>query len=86
MSEQQPTTITGNGKFSDKPITRKRKKQKVTICTSHTRYEVIRRVARKLTWKEVSEDDDWMLFWTACSVALQHISVARMNFIAKSFP
>ena len=59
-----------NTSTNNEKITKKRKKAKVAICTSNTRYEVIRRVARKLNFKEVNDEDDWMLFWTDCSVSL----------------
>ena len=59
-----------NTSTNNEKITKKRKKAKVAICTSNTRYELIRRVARKLNFKEVSDEDDWMLFWTDCSVSL----------------
>lgn len=66
--------------------TRKRKKIKVTICTAHTRYEVIRRVSRKLGWREVAEDDEWMLFWTDCSVALDRVMNMKRYQKINHFP
>lgn len=34
---------------------------------------VVRRVSKKFGFKEVSEDDDWNLYWTDYSVALERV-------------
>jgi len=31
----------------------------------------VRRVTKRFGMKEVGEDEDWALFWTDCSVALE---------------
>ena len=33
----------------------------------------VRRMAKKFGMKEVSEDDDWTLYWTDFSVALERV-------------
>jgi len=33
----------------------------------------VRRVSRKFGLKEVSEDDDWNVFWTDTSVGLERV-------------
>lgn len=32
---------------------------------------LVRRVTKRFGMKEVGEDEDWTLFWTDCSVALE---------------
>jgi len=65
---------------------KKKKKSKVTICTANCRYEVLRRVSRKLGFKEVGEDDDWMLFWTDCSVSLDRVMSMKRFQKINHFP
>lgn len=33
----------------------------------------VRMVQKKLGWKEVGDDDDWQVYWTDTSVALERI-------------
>ena len=38
---------------------------------------VVRRVTKRFGMKEVGEDEDWALFWTDCSVALERCMEMR---------
>ena len=39
-----------------------------------TKYDCVRRVGRKLGFKEVEETDDWTLFWTDTSVSVDRVN------------
>jgi len=39
-------------------------------CMHHV---TVRKVSRKFGFKEVSDDDDWSLYWTDYSVALERV-------------
>jgi tubulin polyglutamylase TTLL6/13 len=34
----------------------------------------VRRVAKKLNFKEVGEDEDWILYWTDLSVSIERVN------------
>ena len=36
-------------------------------------YRAVRRVAKRFGLKEVSEDDDWNIYWTDTSVGLERV-------------
>ena len=66
--------------------TRKRKRAKVPICTVNCRYEVVRRCAKQLNMKDVGEDDDWLLYWTDCSVSLDRVMSMKRYQRINHFP
>ena len=39
-----------------------------------TKYDCVRRVGRKLGFKEVEENEDWTLFWTDTSVSVDRVN------------
>uniref|UniRef100_A0A6P7FFY5 Tubulin polyglutamylase ttll6-like n=1 Tax=Diabrotica virgifera virgifera TaxID=50390 RepID=A0A6P7FFY5_DIAVI len=53
---------------SSKP--KKKKKQPVTVCLTHCRYDVIRRVAQKFGFREVAEGENWNMYWTDLSITV----------------
>ena len=53
---------------------KKKKRKQIGICVTNTKYECVRRVARKLGFKEVEESDDWTLFWTDTSVSIDRVN------------
>lgn len=60
---------------SDAKKNQKKKKKKVIgICVVATKYDCVRRVGRKLGFKEVEEHEDWMLFWTDTSVSIDRVN------------
>ncbi|XP_025078226.1 tubulin polyglutamylase ttll6-like isoform X4 [Pomacea canaliculata] len=56
---------------------KKRKRKKLYICLTNCKYDVVRRTSRKFGFKEVSEDDEWTLYWTDFSVALDRVMEMR---------
>ncbi|XP_030767601.1 tubulin polyglutamylase ttll6-like [Sitophilus oryzae] len=49
----------------------KKKKKVVSVCLTHCRYEIIRKVAQKFEYKEVSEGENWNLYWTDLSITVE---------------
>ncbi|CAG9856892.1 unnamed protein product [Phyllotreta striolata] len=47
-----------------------KKKRTVTVCLTHCRYDVIRRVAQKFAYREVSEGENWNMYWTDLSITV----------------
>lgn len=56
--------------LTGKPKTIKKKKRLVTVCLTHCRYEVIKRVAQNYGYKEVSESEHWNMYWTDLSITV----------------
>ena len=58
-----------------KEKTKKKSNQKLILCTAATRYNVIKRVCRKMDFK-LSEDEnaDWDLYWSDVGVQPEKIS------------
>ena len=53
---------------------KKKKKKVIGICVAYTKYECVRRVGKKLGFKEVEENEDWTLFWTDTSVSIDRVN------------
>ncbi|XP_070542448.1 tubulin polyglutamylase ttll6-like isoform X18 [Ptychodera flava] len=77
-------------KAEDQPLGAKKKKKKrkrwIGINTSNCKYESIRRVAKRFGFKEVGEDEDWSLYWTDYSVALERVMEMRRFQKINHFP
>lgn len=58
---------------SEKKKKKKKRKKFLYICLTNCKYDVVRRTSRKFGFKEVSEEDDWTLYWTDYSVALERV-------------
>ncbi|CAL1538825.1 unnamed protein product [Lymnaea stagnalis] len=69
---------------------KKRKKRKnnrwLTICLTNCKYDVVRRTAKKYGFREVSDDDDWTLYWTDFSVALERVMDMKKYQKINHFP
>ena len=65
-SDQDETKKNNNAK--------KKKKKQIGICVEATKYDCVRRVGRKLGFKEVPEADDWSVFWTDLSVSIDRVN------------
>ncbi|XP_033124025.1 tubulin polyglutamylase ttll6-like [Anneissia japonica] len=66
---------------------KKRKKKKfMGICLTNCKYDSVRRMARKFGMKEVGEDDDWTLYWTDYSVALERVMEMKKYQKINHFP
>lgn len=46
------------------------KRRVVTVCLTHCRYDVIRRIAQKFGYKEISEGENWNMYWTDLSITV----------------
>lgn len=51
-----------------------KKKKQIGICVVATKYDCVRRVGRKLGFKEVEEHEDWSVFWTDLSVSIDRVN------------
>lgn len=73
---KKKTSDDGNKKANTGTTTtaKKKKKKPIGICMIATKYECVRRVAKKLAFKEVDENEDWSLFWTDTSVSIDRVN------------
>lgn len=65
---------------------KKKKKRSVGICTVNCRYESVRRVSRRYNFREVGESEDWVLFWTDCSVNIERVMDMKRYQKINHFP
>ncbi|CAH1796784.1 unnamed protein product, partial [Owenia fusiformis] len=70
----------------EKPKKKKKKKKKWFICTVSCKYESVRRVSKRFGFKEVNEDEDWHLYWTDYSVALERVMDMKKYQKINHFP
>ncbi|EDV26522.1 uncharacterized protein TRIADDRAFT_22537 [Trichoplax adhaerens] len=56
------------------------------INTSGCKYDSVRRVARRFGLKEVGEDEDWSLYWTDSSIALERVLEMKRYQKVNHFP
>jgi tubulin polyglutamylase TTLL6/13 len=64
----------------------KKKKKPLFICLVATKYECVHRVAKKLNFKEVGEDEDWFLYWTDTSVSIDRVNQMKRWQKINHFP
>uniref|UniRef100_A0A2C9JJJ6 Tubulin--tyrosine ligase-like protein 9 n=1 Tax=Biomphalaria glabrata TaxID=6526 RepID=A0A2C9JJJ6_BIOGL len=65
---------------------KKKRKKWLTICLSNCKYDVVRRTSRKYGFREVSDEDDWTLYWTDFSVALERVMDMKKYQKINHFP
>lgn len=70
----------------DKKKKKKKKKKWLSICLTNCKYDVVRRTSRKFGFKEVSDDEDWTLYWTDFSVALERVMDMKKYQKINHFP
>ncbi|XP_062575675.1 tubulin polyglutamylase TTLL13-like isoform X10 [Saccostrea cucullata] len=84
---QTPTDIEKKQEQDKKIVKKKKKKKKIYyICLTNCKYDVVRRVSRKFGFKEVSDDEDWTLYWTDYSVALERVMEMKKYQKINHFP
>ena len=44
------------------------------ICVSMCKYECVRRAAKRLNFREVTDEEDWNIYWTDSGVGLERVS------------
>ncbi|XP_023021607.1 tubulin polyglutamylase ttll6 [Leptinotarsa decemlineata] len=64
----------------------KKRKRVVTVCLTHCRYDVIRRVAQKFNYREVSEGENWNMYWTDLSITVDRCKEMRRFQKINHFP
>ncbi|XP_052793528.1 tubulin polyglutamylase ttll6-like isoform X22 [Mya arenaria] len=82
------TTLELEKKEAEKKVVKKKKKKKkwLYICLLNCKYDVVRKVSRRFGFKEVSDDDDWTLYWTDYSVALERVMDMKKYQKINHFP
>lgn len=65
---------------------KKKKKKNIGICVTATKYECVRRVGRKLGFKEVEENEDWSLYWTDTSISIDRVNQMKKWQKINHFP
>ncbi|XP_061165499.1 tubulin polyglutamylase ttll6-like isoform X9 [Saccostrea echinata] len=84
---QTPIDIEKKQEQDKKIVKKKKKKKKIYyICLTNCKYDVVRRVSRKFGFKEVSDDEDWTLYWTDYSVALERVMEMKKYQKINHFP
>ncbi|KAJ8966412.1 hypothetical protein NQ317_004353 [Molorchus minor] len=76
-------------KAKDKLNVHVRKRRKgVSVCLTHCRYDVIRRVAQKFGYKEVCEGENWNMYWTDLSITVDRkdLLARNLNRMLRLFP
>ncbi|XP_046559027.1 LOW QUALITY PROTEIN: tubulin polyglutamylase ttll6-like [Haliotis rubra] len=81
-----PPDITSKKDIQDKKKKKKKKKRLLYICLTNCKYDVVRRTSRRFGFKEVSDDDDWSLYWTDYSVALERVMDMKKYQKINHFP
>ncbi|CAG9769236.1 unnamed protein product [Ceutorhynchus assimilis] len=67
------------------PVTKKKKKA-ISVCLSHSRYEVIKKTAQKFGFKEVCDGESWNLYWTDLSITVERCKEMKRFQKINHFP
>nr|XP_054605366.1 tubulin polyglutamylase ttll6 isoform X1 [Nothobranchius furzeri] len=83
--ENQTETCVSN---QPPPVSKKKRKsrRRLTINLTNCKYESVRRAARRCNLREVTEEEDWTLFWTDCSVSLDRVRDMKRYQKINHFP
>ncbi|XP_071844450.1 tubulin polyglutamylase ttll6-like isoform X5 [Apostichopus japonicus] len=65
---------------------RRRKKRVIGINLNNCKYDSVRRMSKKFGMKEVGEDEDWTLYWTDYSIALERVMEMKRYQKINHFP
>ncbi|CAF3334922.1 unnamed protein product [Rotaria socialis] len=69
-----------------KHIEKKKRKRLYFICVSMCKYECVRRAAKRLNFREVSDEDDWNVYWTDTSVGIERVAQMKKWQKINHFP
>jgi len=85
---EQPAITTKKDEVKDEPPKKKKKKKKkwMYVCLANCKYDSVKRVSKRFGFKEVSEDEDWNLYWTDYSVALERVMDMKKYQKINHFP
>lgn len=64
----------------------RRRKKWMCVCLANCKYELVRHITRKMGFHEVNDTEDWVLYWTDCSVALQRVMDMKRYQKINHFP
>jgi tubulin polyglutamylase TTLL6/13 len=49
------------------------------------KYECVRRAAKRLSFREVSDEDDWNVYWTDTSVGIERVAQMKKWQVRKFY-
>lgn len=71
----------------EKKDTKKRKRKRIiTVCLTHCRYDVVRRIAQKFNYREVCEGESWNMYWTDLSITVDRCKEMKRFQKINHFP
>jgi len=69
-----------------KPKKKKLRKALPGICLANCRYDAVRRCAKKLGFREMTDNDQWTVYWTDCSVSVERCTGMKIFQRINHFP
>ncbi|CAF3896980.1 unnamed protein product [Rotaria sp. Silwood2] len=82
--ESSASGIIGNDK--KRQLEKKKRKRMYFICVSMCKYECVRRAAKRLHFREVSDEEDWNVYWTDTSVGIERVAQMKKWQKINHFP
>eukprot|EP00002_Diphylleia_rotans_P004376 TRINITY_DN1319_c0_g2_i5.p1 TRINITY_DN1319_c0_g2~~TRINITY_DN1319_c0_g2_i5.p1 ORF type:complete len:1041 (+),score=232.86 TRINITY_DN1319_c0_g2_i5:50-3172(+) len=83
------TEKTGPSNLQSETVVKKKKKKKkdpigvnLTLC----KYDSVRRCIANMGWKEVGDEEDWVIFWTDTSVSVERVMGLKKYQKINHFP
>lgn len=64
----------------------KKQKNVISVCLTNCRYEVVKKVVEKFQYKEVSEVENWNLYWTDLSITVERCKEMKRYQKINHFP
>eukprot|EP00794_Sanderia_malayensis_P009971 gene9971-10994_t len=64
----------------------KRRRKRMNVNLTNCKYECVRRATKKFGFREVSDDEDFVLFWTDSSVSLERVMDMKKYQKINHFP
>lgn len=68
------------------PKVRRKRKKTISICLTNCRYDVIRRISSRFSYKEVSEGEPWNMYWTDLSISIERCKEMKRYQKINHFP
>ena len=75
-----------DGGESEKKKRKKKKQQQLGINLTNCKYDSVHRVCRRFGLKEMGDEDDWVVFWTDVSVAMERVMSLKRYQKINHFP
>ncbi|XP_060524336.1 tubulin polyglutamylase ttll6-like [Cylas formicarius] len=88
----RPIAKNATNKLSDVPEKKRhcppseKKGKGVSICLTHCRYDVIRKMVQRFNFKEASEGENWNMYWTDLSITVERCKEMKRFQKINHFP